>query len=181
MTRAPLTLPALAGVLVAAPLSGQYPRGGFIAGGRGDVASPLHDARFSLHMGYLVEAGGRHGAWVAGRSVLGMSWLRPDQAAYAETYGPGTLTGGDGTLYDTGFDVQVGVGAGFVRAYGLVGIHLLYHAQETTTLTSPSGEERNLRPRRFESLGAGQGVGVELLVVENSGFTAEWYRTGKPG
>ncbi|HWK89423.1 MAG TPA: hypothetical protein VNP72_05485 [Longimicrobium sp.] len=168
----------LAAVLAAAPahVDAQY-SGGFVAGGRGEPGTALHRPNFTLYAGYLAELSEGSGPWLAARYGLGLYSVKANADGYAAVYGPGTLVGGDATVTDTGFDVQAGWAAGPVRAYGLIGIHYLSQSQEETLYTT-GGEEYDVTPRGRYTLTGARGVGVELIVVGNNGFFAEYYHTG---
>ena len=172
-----LLLAALAVAADASAAAAQVWHGGFVQAGRGGAGTELYAPRFALEGGYTAEVGDRVGPWVGGRYTFGIHWLRADADGFARRYGGGAVDGGDADVLDTGVDVEVGYGFGAVRAYGFAGIHYLRQSQEAATIAAPGGDVE-VRDRRSVSLAEGYGAGVQLYLVDRSGITAEWYRTG---
>ncbi|WP_420129276.1 hypothetical protein [Longimicrobium sp.] len=157
----------------------QYGQGGFVLAGQGAGGNGLVDARFSVEMGYTIEVGERNGAYLGGRSTLGIHPLRANQQGLLDLHGNGTGTvkGGGGTLYDTGADIEIGYGMGVVRAYGFVGIHYLQQFVNPATIES-GGEEVEVITRRRDTITNGRGLGVHLRLTDTGALVAEHYRGG---
>lgn len=176
MRRIILPVVLLAATCASHAAQAQFARGGYLMAGPGAGGSGLADARFGVDMAYTMEAGGRNGPYVGGRGTLGIHWLRADQAAFRDVYG-GEAKGGDGTLYDTGADVEVGFGAGVLRVYGFTGIHYYQQFQDPATVRAGS-EEIEVTSRRRETIANAHGAGVQLWLADTGGLVAEWYRGG---
>lgn len=157
----------------------QYGQGGFVLAGQGAGGTDLVEARFNVEMGYTIEVGERNGAYLGGRSTLGIHPLRANPQGLLDRYGDGTGTirGGGGTLYDTGADIEIGYGMGVVRAYGFVGIHYLQQFVKPVTVES-GGEEVEIITRRRDTITSGRGVGVHLRLTDTGAVVAEHYRGG---
>lgn len=172
-----IVLLAAALSLAAAPQSAHaQSHGGFIMAGQGGGGTDLVDARAALDMAYTVEVGGRRGPYVGGRYVFGIRWLRADEQAFRERYG-GTVTGGGGTLYDTGADIEVGYGLGVLRVYGFTGIHYYQQFHRPATVRS-GGQEVEVLSRRAETIAEALGAGVLLRLTDEGALVGEWYRGG---
>jgi hypothetical protein len=169
----------LSTTLIARTAFAQHAHGGFIVAGRGGGATDLVEAGWGVDMGYTIEVGDRHGPYVGGRYTFGLHQLRADQQGFRDRYGDGTGTveGGNGTLYDTGGDIEVGYGAGVLRVYGFTGIHYLQQFQKPATVQS-GGEEVEVITRRRDSISNGRGLGVQLRLTETGALVAEHYRSG---
>lgn len=157
----------------------QYDLGGFLMAGQGGGGTSLMDPRFSVDMAYTLEISNRRGPYFGARYTLGMHRLRADQAAFRERFGAGagTVSGGDGTLYDTGADVEVGYGIGVLRAYGFVGIHYYQQYQYPATITSGT-DQVEFDSRREVSISDAYGLGVHLRLTDTGAVVAEGYRGG---
>jgi hypothetical protein len=171
---------ALSVALLPRHAAAQYDLGGFIMGGQGGGGTSLMDPRFSVDMGYTVEISNRRGPYFGARYTLGMHRLRANEAGFRERYGEevaSTVSGGGGTLYDTGADVEVGYGVGVLRAYGFVGIHYYQQYQYPATVQS-GGDEIEVTSRREISISDAYGLGVHLRLTDTGALVAEAYRGG---
>lgn len=158
---------------------GAQARGGFLMAGEGGGGTELMEPHYAVNAGYTREFGDAYGPYLGARYTFGMHRLRADVQALRDHYGDGTGTvdGGDGTLYDTGGDVEVGYGIGGVRAYGFAGIHYYRQFQEAVTLES-GGEQVKATTPRLDAISAAHGLGLQLRWNEKSSVVAEWYRGG---
>lgn len=165
--------------LLAAPgaAAAQHAHGGFIMAGQGGGGTDLVNAGPGAIMGYTLEVGERTGPYLGGRSVLGIHWLRADQAGLRARYGDGAVEGGGGTLYDTGVDVEAGYGAGVLRVYGFTGIHYYQQFHAPATVRS-GGEPIEVYRRKRETIGEAFGAGVQLRLTDEGAIVGEWYRGG---
>lgn len=159
--------------------AGQHAHGGFLVAGQGAGATELADAGFSWAGGYTIEVGDRHGPYLGGRYTFGMHRLRADQQALRDRYGDGggDVSGGGGTLYDTGGDIELGYGMGVLRVYGFTGIHYYQQFHQPATVRS-GNDEVEVNSRRRESISNGRGVGVLLRLTDTGALVGEWYRGG---
>ncbi|HEX2208936.1 MAG TPA: hypothetical protein VHG93_14760 [Longimicrobium sp.] len=165
--------------LASTDAAAQHAHGGFLVAGRGGGGTDVVDAGFSWLGGYTIEVGGRHGPYLGGRYTFGMRRLRADQQGLRDRYGDGTgaVTGGAGTLYDTGGDIELGYGIGVLRVYGFTGIHYYQQFQNPAVVESDGGAVE-ITTRRRESISNGRGVGVLLRLTDTGAVVAEWYRGG---
>lgn len=179
MRRIVLSAAVLSSVIIPGAAAAQYAHGGFLMWGQGTGATELVDERFGVDMGYTIEVGGRHGAYLGGRSTLGIHPLRANEQGLRDRYGDGTGTveGGGGTLYDTGADIEIGYGMGVVRVYGFTGIHYLQQFHNPVTVRS-GGDEVEVITRRRDSISHGLGAGVQLRLTDTGAVVAEHYRGG---
>lgn len=171
----------LAAALAAALPSGvraQMAQGGFVALGQGGGGTALLAPRFSLDAGYLVEVGEGDGPFLGARYTFGLHRLRVDQEGYRALFRAEVVEGGEGTLYDTGGDVEAGIAVGVLRVYGFAGIHFYQQFQSPAVLRDGEGEHEVFTHSR-QTLALGRGVGVELRVPgTGGGLMGEWYRGG---
>lgn len=179
MRRIVLSAAVLFLALTPEPAAAQHGHGGFVVAGQGAGATQLVDAGWSVDMGYVIEVGDRHGPYLGGRYTFGMHQLRADQQGFRDRYGDGTgtVTGGSGTLYDTGGDIEIGYGMGVLRVYGFTGIHYLQQFQDPVTVQS-GGDEVEVITRRRETISNGHGFGVQLRLTDTGAVVAERYRAG---
>ncbi len=166
-------------VVMPAAAGAQHAHGGFIVAGQGAGETELVDAGWGVDMGYTIEVGDRHGPYVGGRYTFGMRRLRADEQGFRDRYGDGTgtVSGGSGTLYDTGGDIEIGYGAGVIRVYAFTGLHYLQQFQKPATIQS-GGEEVEVITRRRDSISNGRGLGVQLRLTDTGALVAERYRGG---
>jgi hypothetical protein len=174
-----IALLAAALLLAAAPraLAAQHAHGGFIMAGQGGGSTPLMSTRATLDMAYTLEVGDRNGPYVGGRAVLGIHWLKANEAGFHARYGGGEIRGGGGTLYDTGGDIEVGYSLGVARAYGFAGIHYYQQFHNPATVVTPD-EEIEVTTLSDETITAAYGVGAQLRLTDEGAVVAEWYRGG---
>jgi hypothetical protein len=179
MRRIVLLAAVLSMVLVPGAAGAQYSHGGFVVAGQAGGGSTLVDAGWGVDMGYTIEVGDRHGPYLGGRYTLGMRRLHADQQGFRDRYGNGTGTveGGNGTLYDTGGDIEIGYGAGVLRVYGFTGFHYFQQYQNPATVQS-GGQEVEVITRRRETISNGRGLGVQLRLTDTGAVVAERYRGG---
>lgn len=165
--------------LAPASAAAQVARGGFVMVGEGGGGTPLMTPRLSLGAGYTVEVANRTGAYVGGRYVFGIHWLRADEDGFRERFGDGasTVEGGSGTLYDTGADIEVGFSVKVLRVYGFTGIHYYQQYQDPASVRSGPAEVEVVTRRR-ESLSNARGVGVHLRLTDEGAVVGEWFRGG---
>ncbi|HEU0300963.1 MAG TPA: hypothetical protein VFR37_15985 [Longimicrobium sp.] len=177
MRRIVILAAALSLSLLPRHAAAQYDLGGFIMGGQGGGGTSLMDPRFSVDMAYTLEISNRRGPYFGARYTLGMHRLRADETAFRERYGDGTVSGGGGTLYDTGADVEVGYGIGVLRVYGFTGIHYYQQYQYPATVQSGGGAVE-VDSRREISISNARGLGVHLRLTDTGAIVAEAYRGG---
>jgi hypothetical protein len=170
---------ALSLSLLPAALAAQFACGGFLVAGQAGGRTAYMQPRFSVEAGYVMEASEGDGPYFGGRSSLGMHRFGADEQALLERFGEadGSVTGGGGTLYDTGVDVEVGYVVRVVRLYGFTGIHY-YQQYHDPAVVRSGGEEVEVTSRRRETIANGRGVGVHLRLTETGAVVAEWYRGG---
>jgi hypothetical protein len=172
-----LPLAALLAAALPVSASAQIDRGGFVTYGQGGGGTTLLAPRFSLDAGYVVEVSEGNGPYVAGRYTFGFHRLRADAAGFEKLYGAGELEGGDGTLYDTGADVEAGYQLGVLRVYGFTGLHFYQQFQDPATL-SDEGGEREVYIHSRQSIANARGGGVQLRLTDTGAIVAEYYRGG---
>ena len=176
MRRIVLLAAALSALLPAAA-SAQHAHGGFVTVGQGGGGTALLAPRFSVDMGYVVEVSEGDGPYVGGRYTLGIHRLRADAAGYQARFGPGEVTGGDGTLYDTGGDIEAGYQLGVLRVYGFTGIHF-YQQYQDPAVVRAGGDEQEVITRARQTIANGRGAGVQLRLTPEGSLVGEWYRGG---
>lgn len=179
MRRILLLSAALSVALVHPAADAQFTRGGFVMAGQGGGSTAYMQPRFSVDLGYVLEASEGDGPYFGGRYTLGMHRFSADQQALRDQFagGTGTVEGGGGTLYDTGGDVEVGFVVSVVRLYGFTGIHYYQQYHDPATVRS-GADEVEVTSRRRESISNGRGVGVHLRLTDTGAVVAEWYRGG---
>lgn len=174
-----LLVAVLSLALVPADAAAQRAHSVFLVAGEGGGGTELMDPEYAVNVGYTREYGDAYGPYWGARYTFGMHRLTANEQALRDHYGDGTgtVSGGGGTLYDTGADVEVGYGVGGVRAYGFTGIHYYRQSHEDVTLQSGGGEVRAVTGRS-DAFANSRGLGVQLRWSERASAVAEWYRGG---
>lgn len=169
----------LALALVPAGAAAQRSHAAFLVAGEGGGGTGLMEPHYAVNAGYVREVGDAYGPYWGTRYTFGMHRLRADEQALLDHYGDGTgtVTGGGGTLYDMGADLEAGYGIGGVRAYGFTGIHYYRQSHEDVTVQSGSGTARAVVDDR-DAFANSRGLGLQLRWNENASVVAEWYRGG---
>jgi hypothetical protein len=166
--------------LVPAGAAAQRAHSVFLVAGEGGGGTEVMEPEYAVNVGYTREFGDAYGPYWGARYTFGMHRLRADEQALRDRYGAGTgtVSGGGGTLYDTGGDVEVGYGVGGVRAYGFAGIHYYRQSHEDVTLQSGGGGVVRVVTGRSDAFANSRGLGVQLRWNESASAVAEWYRGG---
>jgi hypothetical protein len=166
-------LVALALAALVPPVGAQTARGLVVGGGEARGASGLLSAAEGGRAGWVVEATGPRGAFVAARYLAGVTRLQPDADAWSARYGAAPSTGGGGLLIETGVEVEAGWTIGPVRPYLHRGYLSRWQRQDAATV-----ETSAVPSEGRHAFSSTRGQGVALVLGGGMGVFAERFRHG---